>query len=305
MTLDNISSTQSSQLDICTFKGKNFTLNERIEDGCEKICFCRKLGEIECSPRCKNQIDVTKSDRCVIVKDKDDSCCEKQLCDVSLDDHEQSGFVPLIDENSTMKQGIECLFKGKNYKLNDQFHDECEQFCFCDKDGVICSKIECPSTFALDVIDPSCISWLPEPATFRAIAPKCCPEKMKCINNGTCEFKGNMYDNWSEIPSSVSGCETHCFCEDGKVECRPNCPPVPALPPSSLPCNHQFAKLVPLDDEDEDACCKTWACSEDSGIFYGSFITTLKRWLFLNVANISIVPIHHSLLSYALFIFHQ
>jgi hypothetical protein len=136
----------TTQLDSCMYKGKNYHQNERIEDGCELICYCRELGKVDCTPRCPERINITKSDRCVIVKDKDDNCCEKQLCDVSLDDHEQSGFIPLIsEENSTTKNDGECMFKGKTYTLNDQFHDECHSFCFCDKSGVICSKIECPS----------------------------------------------------------------------------------------------------------------------------------------------------------------
>lgn len=184
----------------CLFKNKNYRLHERIEDGCERICFCRETGQLECAPRCP---EITKkSDRCVVVKDTEDACCEKQLCDVSLDDHEETGFVPLNEEEKSLKK-LECTFKGRNYSLNDQFHDECKAFCFCDTDGVHCSKIECPSTFGLDVVDPSCefwvffhqlldgfqsihyfstagVKWAPEPATFRAIAPKCCPERMKC-----------------------------------------------------------------------------------------------------------------------------
>jgi hypothetical protein len=248
----------------CMHEGKSYDTNERIEIGCEKICTCQASGEVICAPRCP-EMNMTKSDHCVTVKDANDSCCEVQLCDVTLDDHEQTAFVPMT---GSPREDIEteatgCEHKGKKYPLNDQWHDECDSLCFCDKSGVQCSKIECPSNFGLDVVDPHCLKWVPEPATFRAIAPKCCPERMKCVDNGTCEFKGQTFDNWSEIPSKISGCDQHCFCEGGKVECRPVCPPVPALPPASLPCNPKFAKLMSIDDDDD--CCKQWACSETAG----------------------------------------
>lgn len=248
----------------CLFKGKNYDINERIEIGCEELCKCQEDGEVICMPRCP-KMNMTKSDHCVMVKDVNDACCDVQLCDVTLDDHEQTGFIPLVGQSreESEPETSECEYKGKKYSLNDQFHDECESLCFCDKSGVQCSKIECPSNFGLDVVDPHCLKWIPEPATFRAIAPKCCPERMKCVDNGTCEFKGQMFDNWSEIPTKISGCDQHCFCEAGKVECRPVCQPVPALPPASLSCNPKFAKLVPIDEDDD--CCKEWVCGETSG----------------------------------------
>lgn len=122
--------TEQSLNDVmCSYKGKIYAPNERIEIDCDEICSCHASGEMKCTPRCP-KMNMTNSDHCVTVKDSKDSCCEVQLCDVSLDDHEQSGFVQMTGVQARDEDGdttpAMCEYKGKKYQLNDQFHDECD-----------------------------------------------------------------------------------------------------------------------------------------------------------------------------------
>lgn len=190
--MPNDTTTEDKQ---CMHNGKMYKPNDRIEEGCEILCTCEKTGNVSCIPRCP-KMNQTTSEKCVTVKDPKDACCEIELCDVTLDDHEQSPFVVVPPPSGVEKLAQspipkDCEYKGRHYGLSDQFHDECESLCVCSKAGVHCAKIECPSNFGLDVLDPHCLRWEPEPATFRAIAPKCCPERMKCVDNGM-SFNGHL-----------------------------------------------------------------------------------------------------------------
>ena len=97
-------------------------------------------------------------------------------------------------------------------------------------------------------------------------------QEVRCRNNGSCMWEGQSYDNWSELPSNVTGCERRCYCDMGNVSCQAACPPVPALPPPNLQCPSNQAILAHLPGDD---CCSHWVCDRSSphssaGNFYFS-----------------------------------
>lgn len=155
-----------------------------------------------------------------------------------------------------------CSHMGKTYKMGAEWYDECISFCTCTEGGKTeCLTIECPTDFGLDVLDPHCLDWETVPPNFVPKPPHCCPQEVRCRNNGSCNYEGNTYDNWSELPANVTGCEKRCYCEMGNVSCQAACPPVPALPPATLPCPPYQAALMHLPG---DECCLEWSCSHPS-----------------------------------------
>lgn len=97
MNTESSSSSPSIQNngDYCLYKGRKYAMNERIEDGCEKICKCMaSSANVECEPRCPKQNQTSSSsDKCVSFPDPKDSCCHIELCEVTDDDYEQSPVV--------------------------------------------------------------------------------------------------------------------------------------------------------------------------------------------------------------------
>ncbi|KAL0118130.1 hypothetical protein PUN28_009063 [Cardiocondyla obscurior] len=151
-----------------------------------------------------------------------------------------------------------CNYRGKSYKIGAEWYDECISFCTCTEGGKSeCATIECPTDFGLDLLDPHCLDWETVPANFVPKPPQCCPEEMRCRNNGSCNYEGVMYDNWSELPSNVTGCERRCYCEMGNVSCHAACKFVPALPPANLPCPPHQAMLTHVP---ANPCCTQWTC---------------------------------------------
>lgn len=84
--------------DYCFYKGKKYAINEKIEDGCESICKCKSSSAtVECEPRCpKLNHTATSHEQCVSVPDPKDLCCHIELCDVTLDDHEQGSAISIV-----------------------------------------------------------------------------------------------------------------------------------------------------------------------------------------------------------------
>ncbi|KZC06455.1 PREDICTED: putative epidermal cell surface receptor [Dufourea novaeangliae] len=184
-------------------------------------------------------------------------------------------FLPaeVIKTNISEKIGDKnsCSHRGKIYKVGAEWYDECISFCMCAEGGKTeCVTIECPTDFGLDVLDPHCLDWETVPSDFVSKPPHCCPQEVRCRNNGSCNYEGKTYDNWSELPTNVTGCEKRCYCEMGNVSCQAACPPVPALPPANLPCPSYQAALAHLPG---DECCMEWSCNHPSSQLPGTNAT--------------------------------
>lgn len=107
------------------FKGKQYQPMDKIEDGCEQTCICENSGKVTCQPRCPT-MNNTASEKCVKVRDPKDMCCEIELCDVTLDDHEQSAIVVVPTPSTTEKPSVDkkrmdCEYKNKSYTIGKCF----------------------------------------------------------------------------------------------------------------------------------------------------------------------------------------
>ncbi|RZC41146.1 epidermal cell surface receptor, partial [Asbolus verrucosus] len=163
-----------------------------------------------------------------------------------------------LESDSHQSDGSDCYYNGKTFKLDEEYNDNCTSLCVCKTSGMKCLKLECPTYFGVDVLDPNCIEWETVPLNFKPSPPNCCPEQLKCKSNGSCSYEGHTYQNWQQLPVNVTGCEKRCYCEMGNVDCQNTCPPVTALPPPTLPCPPHQATVGHLPEDD---CCMYWVCN--------------------------------------------
>lgn len=118
---DNVyvkSTTIHSNDNHCVYDGKKYAINEVVEMGCESVCKCvLGMGLVDCEPRCpKSNHTKATHEQCVSVPDPKDPCCHIELCDVTLDDHEQSA-IAILPPPADFKNNI-------NESNDDNGHDK-------------------------------------------------------------------------------------------------------------------------------------------------------------------------------------
>ncbi|XP_039757749.1 putative epidermal cell surface receptor isoform X2 [Pararge aegeria] len=162
--------------------------------------------------------------------------------------------VPVEETVNVTKEG--CYHDGQFYGVGDEFQIGCTELCECTgPDSRECAPLICPSHVGLELVSKGCVRWAPNPPPQ---PPNCCPRTARCLSDGTCHFNGVPIQNWSEVPLELTGCEQHCFCENGELDCQEACNPLPPIPPQTLRCPPQ-SRPAPVNISDDD-CCKQWGC---------------------------------------------
>ncbi|XP_022245471.1 putative epidermal cell surface receptor isoform X2 [Limulus polyphemus] len=236
-------------------RGESHTVGEVWveENNCKKkICNCEihKNGStiVKCKEGCPSisKKALQSSPNCpfpILITPDDNPClCPYVFC--------TNSFNPL------QLPGMGCTFKGKHYKVGEEFHDECRSLCHCGPDlEVNCALIECPHHFPPHVTE--CLEWHIDP-NFQPIPPNCCPPP-KCKNDGSCRFNGIKINNFQPIPNELLDCGTRCACVNGNVTCENRCRPLGNIPPPNLPCPPALAYKGHIPG---DTCCMHWMCRE-------------------------------------------
>ncbi|XP_038207029.1 putative epidermal cell surface receptor isoform X2 [Zerene cesonia] len=150
-----------------------------------------------------------------------------------------------------------CYHDGQFYAVGEEFNIGCTELCECTgQDTRECAPLHCPNHVGLELVSKGCVKWAPSPPPQ---PPNCCPRTARCLSDGTCHYKGVAIPNWSEVPIALSGCEQHCFCENGELDCQEACSPLPPLPPQTLRCPPMH-RPAPVNISSDEDCCKEWGC---------------------------------------------
>ncbi|XP_045502574.1 putative epidermal cell surface receptor [Colias croceus] len=150
-----------------------------------------------------------------------------------------------------------CYHDGQFYAVGEEFNIGCTELCECTgQDTRECAPLHCPNHVGLELVSKGCVKWAPNPPPQ---PPNCCPRTARCLSDGTCHYEGVAIPNWSEVPIALSGCEQHCFCENGELDCQEACSPLPPLPPQTLRCPPMH-RPAPVNISNDEDCCKEWGC---------------------------------------------
>ncbi|PSN34747.1 hypothetical protein C0J52_21325 [Blattella germanica] len=289
--------TETEPLEGCTFKNQSYQRGDTINDGCIAVCTCGEAGQVLCKPRCPPVANNSSTDRCVELSDPADPCCKVVLCDVTLADHDVSKtgvedvttapnlqllILEIVNETS-----VRLALAGEPQAHHDNITVEAsldrKTWTKQESQGLAVTGLQPGRTNFLRVKSGNLVSNLAvrtrrsiiiSKRNFTMDAKPIVPVQIlgynvqlsnvlrtsvRCRNNGSCTYEGEMFNNWAEIPLKLTGCAKRCYCEFGNVTCQSTCPPVTATPPSDLQCGPQQAILNHLPG---DECCLYWMCPQ-------------------------------------------
>ncbi|XP_053376973.1 uncharacterized protein LOC123528762 [Mercenaria mercenaria] len=161
-------------LNYCEYKGHQYKLHEKWDDGCEWTCECvdDKIGKYACTEKCPPHVNLPSN--CRLVRDAANPCCKIPTCSPtpSPPTTKGPGLLPMATVPTQRPQKV-CIYKGKTYTQGQQWYDGCDYICTCEDSvkGVYTCNDRCPSFPPL----PAECTLVPSPSD-----ALCCKEP-KCI----------------------------------------------------------------------------------------------------------------------------
>ncbi|KAL5022346.1 hypothetical protein ScPMuIL_001501 [Solemya velum] len=142
------SATTPSQRNVCVYKSKQYSQDQRWQDGCDFNCQCvsADTGLYRCTERCPRYVNLPR--QCSMVRDYTNPCCQKPYCDfrgtqgqvtpVGQTPTPGSGHTPTLGPGQTPTPGPNtgsqdaCVYNGVPFKQGQTWEDGCDLRCSCE-----------------------------------------------------------------------------------------------------------------------------------------------------------------------------